>query len=89
MLGLLVSQNDQLLSYRALDAMAHVQVEQFDIHTPALTIREAFSFSAALRLMDVSVEQREDFVDEVTAKPALLGVTFLAYGPKGPLKWLC
>ena len=42
-----------------------VQVEQFDIHTPALTIRESFSFSASLRLMDVNVEQREEFVDEV------------------------
>lgn len=42
------------------------QVEQFDIHSPALTVRESFSFSAALRLMNVSVEQREEFVDEVS-----------------------
>ena len=48
-----------------------MQVEQFDIHTPALTIRESFSFSASLRLMDVSMEQREEFVDEVRSESML------------------
>ena len=40
-------------------------VEQFDIHSPALTIRESFKFSAQMRLMDVTAEQLEEFVDEV------------------------
>ena len=61
-----------------------MQVEQFDIHTPALTIREAFSFSAALRLMDVSVEQREDFVDEVISSPISLIITASDWPRKTP-----
>lgn len=40
-------------------------VEQNDIHSPALTVRESFKHSAQMRLMDVSPEQLEEFVDEV------------------------
>ena len=40
-------------------------VEQFDIHSPALTVRESFKHSAQMRLMDVTPEQSEEFVDEV------------------------
>lgn len=40
-------------------------VEQFDIHSPALTIRESFKHSAQMRLMDVTSDQLEEFVDEV------------------------
>lgn len=40
-------------------------VEQFDIHSPALTVRESFKHSAQLRLMNVTHDQLEEFVDEV------------------------
>lgn len=38
---------------------------QFDIHTPAFTVREALQFSAKLRLSGVEKKQMEEFVDEV------------------------
>ncbi len=41
-------------------------VEQFDIHSPALTVRESFKHSAQMRLMDVTADQLEEFVDEVS-----------------------
>eukprot|EP00271_Cylindrocystis_brebissonii_P020897 TRINITY_DN71_c0_g1_i2.p1 TRINITY_DN71_c0_g1~~TRINITY_DN71_c0_g1_i2.p1 ORF type:complete len:1380 (-),score=255.02 TRINITY_DN71_c0_g1_i2:202-4341(-) len=41
-------------------------VEQFDIHSPQLTVRESLEFSAALRLPDtVSPATRKAFVEEV------------------------
>ncbi|EIE18006.1 putative pleiotropic drug resistance protein 3 [Coccomyxa subellipsoidea C-169] len=40
-------------------------VEQFDIHSPATTVREALAFSAELRLADVQPAQLHSFVDEV------------------------
>eukprot|EP00884_Botryococcus_braunii_P014151 jgi/Botrbrau1/22737/Bobra.0132s0074.2 len=40
-------------------------VEQFDIHTPALMVREALKFSAKLRLSGIDNHQMEEFVDEV------------------------
>lgn len=40
-------------------------VEQFDIHSPALTVREAFEFSAQMRLAGVTPDQLHEFVDEV------------------------
>ena len=44
-------------------------VEQFDIHSPALTVKESFSFSAEMRLMSVTHDQLEEFVDEVRQPP--------------------
>ena len=38
---------------------------QFDIHSPAATVREALMFSARLRLVDTDKKQLENFVDEV------------------------
>ncbi len=38
---------------------------QFDIHSPATTVREALAFSAELRLADVQPAQLHSFVDEV------------------------
>ncbi|BDA47821.1 probable pleiotropic drug resistance protein 1 [Coccomyxa sp. Obi] len=40
-------------------------VEQFDIHSPAATVREALMFSAQLRLVGTNKKQLESFVDEV------------------------
>ena len=37
---------------------------QFDIHSPANTVREALNFSAELRLEGVNAKQRTAFVDE-------------------------
>ncbi len=65
----------------ALTWLVQAQVEQFDIHTPALTIRESFSFSASLRLMDVNVEQREEFVDEVGPACGLISCSLIALPP--------
>ncbi|XP_020584448.1 ABC transporter G family member 42-like [Phalaenopsis equestris] len=56
--------------------------EQFDIHSPQLTIRESLIFSALLRLSsDVSKEEKMRFVDEVidlveldNLKDALVGI---------------
>ena len=44
-------------------------VEQFDIHSPALTVRESFKHSAQMRLMNVSKEQLDEFVDEASTNP--------------------
>ncbi|KAK9902782.1 hypothetical protein WJX75_005811 [Coccomyxa subellipsoidea] len=56
-------------------------VEQFDIHSPATTVREALAFSAELRLADVQSAQLHSFVDEVmelmeltSLRHALVGV---------------
>lgn len=38
---------------------------QFDIHSPALTIRESYEFSAQLRLHKLDPQQVQEFVDEV------------------------
>lgn len=38
---------------------------QFDIHSPATTVREALAYSAQLRLADVQSAQLQGFVDEV------------------------
>ncbi|CAK0748752.1 hypothetical protein CVIRNUC_001857 [Coccomyxa viridis] len=40
-------------------------VEQFDIHSPASTVKEALNFSAELRLEGVDAKQRKAFVGEV------------------------
>lgn len=54
-------------------------VEQFDIHSPALTVREAFKFSAQMRLMNVTPDQLEEFVDEVGFASCLpVGLTILS-----------
>lgn len=42
---------------------------QFDIHSPATTVREALAFSAELRLADVQSAQLHSFVDEVGQLP--------------------
>jgi hypothetical protein len=42
---------------------------QFDIHSPATTVREALAFSAELRLADVQSAQLHSFVDEVGRLP--------------------
>lgn len=39
---------------------------QFDIHSPATTVREALMFSAQLRLVGTNKKQLTSFVDEVT-----------------------
>jgi hypothetical protein len=39
---------------------------QFDIHSPATTVREALMFSAQLRLVGTNKKQLISFVDEVT-----------------------
>ncbi|XP_028550392.1 ABC transporter G family member 42 isoform X1 [Dendrobium catenatum] len=39
--------------------------EQFDVHSPQLTVKESLSFSALLRLAGISVEEKLKFVDEV------------------------
>ena len=44
---------------------------QFDIHSPALTIRESYEFSAQLRLINVNKVQLQEFVDEVGWSSAL------------------
>ncbi|BDA51445.1 ABC transporter G family member 36 [Coccomyxa sp. Obi] len=56
-------------------------VEQFDIHSPATTVREALAYSAELRLADVQSTQLQGFVDEVmelmeltSLRNALVGV---------------
>ena len=41
---------------------------QFDIHSPALTVRESFEFSAQLRLLASNKQQLQDFVDLVCAQ---------------------
>ena len=46
-------------------------VEQFDIHSPALTVKESFSFSAEMRLMNVTHDQLQEFVDEVRLAEAI------------------
>ena len=38
---------------------------QFDIHSPANTVKEALMFSAELRLEGVDSQQRKSFVNEV------------------------
>ena len=38
---------------------------QFDIHSPASTVKEALNFSAELRLEGVDAKQRKAFVGEV------------------------
>ncbi len=38
---------------------------QFDIHSPANTVKEALMFSAELRLEGVDAQQRKTFVEEV------------------------
>lgn len=48
---------------------------QFDIHTPALTVKEALRFSARLRLSDVTPQQMDEFVDEV--HPLLFLISYL------------
>lgn len=43
-------------------------VEQTDIHSPLTTVREAFQYSAALRLpQEVSSQQKHDFVESMLA----------------------
>lgn len=37
---------------------------QFDIHSPATTVREALMFSAQLRLVGTNKKQLTSFVDE-------------------------
>ena len=38
---------------------------QFDIHSPATTVREALAYSAELRLADVQSTQLQGFINEV------------------------
>ena len=38
---------------------------QMDIHSPATTVHEALYFSARCRLMNISRQQLEEFVDQV------------------------
>ena len=46
-------------------------VEQFDIHSPALTVRESLKHSAQMRLMDVNKDQLEEYIDEVITSRCL------------------
>lgn len=47
-------------------------VEQDDIHSPALTVRESLKHSAQMRLMDTSKDQLNEFVDEVGSQTLVL-----------------
>ena len=43
-----------------------------DIHSPALTVRESFQFSAECRLIIDDQKQLQEFVDEVRCSQAVL-----------------
>ena len=47
---------------------------QFDIHSPANTVKEALMFSAELRLEGVDAQQRKTFVNEVRPRLKALRV---------------
>jgi hypothetical protein len=53
---------------------------QFDIHSPANTVKEALMFSADLRLEGVDAQQRKTFVNEV--RPHLKAESLIS-------TWMC
>ena len=57
-------------------------VQQTDIHSPQLTIRESLKFSAECRLLIDDQSQLEEFVDEV----GMLGTLLQAHAPAMPAR---